>query len=187
VPALYRVFPFAADAAPEQAGGAFYVPPQSAGRIDNPDLFSVLYLSDAAAGAIAEAFGRFPEWTPAILAGSPALPGSVRAIARYHLPDSVQLCDLDDPGQLLRLGLRPSEVVSRDYARTRAWARGIYGQQSWAGIRWWSYYEPRWASLGLWELSQLRLEEVRSLRLDDAALLEAARTILRRVIERSRG
>ena len=85
--------------------------------------------SDAEAGAIAEAFGRFPEWTPAILEGSPNLPGSLRALARYSLSETAKICDLDDPEQLRLLGLRPSDVVSRDYGRTRAWARRIY--ESW--------------------------------------------------------
>ena len=140
-------------------------------------------MSDAASGAIAEAFGRFPEWSPAILAGSPGLPGSVRAIASYRLADDAQLCDLDDPDQLQALRLRPSEVVSRDYSRTRAWARRIYEQRAWVGVRWWSYYDPRWASVGLWQLSRLTLEEVRPLRLDNAALVVASRTIVRRIIE----
>ncbi len=49
-------------------------------------------------GAIAEAFGRFPEWTPAIFSGGPSLPGSVRAIARYRLADDAPVRNLDDPG-----------------------------------------------------------------------------------------
>jgi RES domain-containing protein len=181
VPVLYRVFPFVAAAAVDDAGGPLYIPPQGGGRLDNPDLFHVLYLSDAAAGAIAEAFGRFPEWTRAILEGSPALPGSVRALARYRLADDVPVCDLDDPRQLRALGLRPSDVVSRDYVRTRAWARRLYESHAWAGVRWWSYYDPRWASFGLWDPGRLRVEEVVPLALDDPALLEASRTIARRV------
>ena len=183
MPILYRVLPFLPDAAPEEPGGALYVPRQGGGRLDNPGLYAVFYLSDAASGAIAEAFGRFPEWSPAILAGSPSLPGSARAIASYRLGDAAPLCDLDDPDQLRGLSLRPSDVVSRDYARTRAWARRIYEQRRWAGIRWWSYYDPRWASIGLWELSRLVLEDVRTLRLDHPALIEASRTIVRRIVE----
>ncbi len=157
------------------------MPPQRGGRIDNPTLYKIFYASDAAAGAIAEAFGRFPEWTPAILEGSPSLEGGVRALARYRLPDEVRICNLDDPEQLRQLGLRPSDVVSRDYERTRAWARRIFETGSWAGVRWWSYYDPRWASLGLWDVTGLTLEEVRPLRLDEPALLEAGRTIARRI------
>ena len=162
------------------------MPRQGGGRLDNPGLYSVLYLSDAASGAIAEAFGRFPEWTPAILKGSPTLPGSERAIARYRLPDDTLVCDLDDPKQLQHLGLRPSDVVTRNYIRSRAWARRIYEQNLWIGVRWWSYYDPRWASIGLWETNRLELEEVQPLRLDHASLIEAAQTIARRILDKSR-
>ena len=179
MPAFHRVFPFLAGVKPEEPGGALYIPAQGSGRIDNPDLYSVLYLSDSAAGAIAEAFGRFPEWTSAILGGAPSLPGSVRAIARYRLDDNAPICDLDDPDQLRQIGIRPSEVVSRDYARTRAWARRIHEQERWIGVRWWSYYEPQWASAGLWDISQLVLDDIRVLRLDDPALIEASRAIVR--------
>jgi hypothetical protein len=86
--------------------------------IDSPGIYSILYLSDAPAGAIAEAFGRLAEWNDAILEGSPSLPGSARAIARFRLPDDALVCNLDDPAVLQELGLRPSDVVSRDYART---------------------------------------------------------------------
>ena len=170
---------------PNEPGGALHIPPQGGGRLDNPDLYAVLYLSDAAAGAIAEAVGRFPEWSP-ILGGSPSLPGSERALVTYRLSDEEPLCDLDDPERLQALGLRPSDVVSRDYSRTRAWARRIYEQRRWIGVRWWSHYDPRWASAGLWDTSGLKLEDVRPLRLDDAALVEASHTIVRRVIESSR-
>jgi hypothetical protein len=177
------VLPFLANGGPSEPGGALYIPPQGAGRLDNPELYSVLYLSDTAQGAITEAFGRFPEWSPAILAGSPSLPKSVRAIARYRLADNEPLCDLDDSERLGALRLRPSDVVSRDYTRTRAWARRIYEQGVWRGVRWWSYYDPGWASVGLWDISGLELEEVRPLRLDDPALLKASRTIVRRIVQ----
>ncbi|HXB73156.1 MAG TPA: RES domain-containing protein [Candidatus Acidoferrales bacterium] len=181
MPDLFRVFPYLASAANKAPGGAMYVPPQGGGRVDNPSIYAVLYVSDAAAGALAEAFGRFPEWTPSILQGSPSLPGSVRAIARYHLPDDSRVCDLDDPRQLLALGLRPSDVVSRDYARSRSWARRIHSQGTWIGVRWWSYYDPEWASLALWNLERLRLKDVTPLKLDDPALAQAARAIVRRI------
>ncbi|MCL4849912.1 MAG: RES domain-containing protein [Bryobacteraceae bacterium] len=178
---LYRVFPCQPEAAPVEPGGALYIPPQGAGRIDNPGLYAVLYLSDTAEGAIAEAFGRFPEWTPAILAGSPALPGSTRAIAQYRFRGELPLCDLDDAVRLLALELRPSQVVTRDYTQTRAWARTIFEQGRWAGIRWWSYYRPEWGSIGLWSVAALTLETVRPLCLDDVDLIAASRTIARRV------
>lgn len=182
---LYRVFPYVATASEDEPGGATYIPPQGGGRIDNPGIYAILYLSDSPAGAIAEAFGRFPEWTEAILEGSPNLPRSVRAVARFYLPDDAPICNLDDPSLLQTLGLRPSDIVSRDYARSRAWARRIYEQGRWFGLRWWSYYDSQWASFGLWSLSRLKLEEVQVLRLDEPALLDASRTIARRIIKRS--
>lgn len=184
MPALYRVFPYLAAAAPGQPGGALYLPPQGGGRLDNPGFYSVLYMSSHAAGAIAEAFGRFPEWTAGMLVGNPSLPGSVRALARYQLPEDSEICNLDDPHRLLSLGLRPSDVVSRDYAHTRAWARRIFEEGRWTGIRWWSYYDPQWASLGIWNTASLELLEVVRLTLAYPALLEAGRIIARRVVSR---
>ena len=180
---LYRVFPFLPKAAPRQPGGPLFMPPQGGGRLDNPELYSVLYLSSSAAGAIAEALGRFPEWTPALLEGSPSLAGSFRAVARYQLSDRAPVCDLDDPAQLVRLNLRPSNIVVRDYTRTRAWARRIFDQRKWSGAQWWSYYDSQWTSIGLWDISKLSLAEVEILHLDHPAFLEAARTIVRRIKE----
>jgi hypothetical protein len=182
VPNLYRVFPYLPAAKPDGLGGALYASRRGGGRLDNPALYSILYLSDAAAGAIAEAFGRFPEWNAAMLEGSPSLAGSARAIARFQLPGVAPICNLDDPAQLAELRLRPSDVVSRDYARTAQWARKIYELRKWMGVRWWSYYDPQWASFGLWNIRQLKLVDVRLLRLDDADFQQAGRTIARRIV-----
>jgi hypothetical protein len=184
---LYRVFPYLVSAKKSDAGGPLYFAQQGGGRIDNGSAYSVLYLSDAAEGAIAEAFGRFPEWTSAILQGSPSLPGSAHVLARYRLAEHATVCNLDDPRRLLALGLRPSDVVSRDYIRTRAWALRIYEQGKWAGVRWWSYYDSVWSSFGLWDIAHLTLDEVNPLSMDHPALLEASRTIARRVVKARRG
>ena len=85
----------------------------------------MLYLGDTAPGAIAEAFGRFPEWTASILEGVPDLPKSVRALARFRTSRAIRVCDLDDPAQLQALALRPSDVVTRDYTRSRAGPAGF--------------------------------------------------------------
>jgi len=175
-----------AGAARGEPGSALYVPSQGNGRIDNPLLYSVLYLSDAAAGAVAEAFGRFPEWSAAILTGSPSLPGSTRTLAQFDLSDEMPVCDLDDPVVLTQLGLRPSDVVTRDYERSRAWAREIHAKRKWAGVRWWSYYDARWASFGFWDIRRLRLVKTEALRLDHPAMEEAARVIARRIVPEQR-
>jgi hypothetical protein len=158
------------------------VPPQGAGRIDNPGAYRILFLSDSAAGAIAEAFGRFTEWTRAILEGSPGLPGCLRAMAQYRLAEGAPICNLDHPRQLMALRLPPSDIVSRDYHRTRAWAMRLFEQGRWAGVRWWSYYDPRWSSFGLWDTVRLVPADVTPLALDHPPLAEAARTVVRRLV-----
>lgn len=146
----------------------------------------MLYLGDTAQGAIAEAFGRFPEWQAEMLEGSPSLPGSRHALARYRLDDAEPICNLDDPQCLLDLGLRPSDVVSRDYNKTRPWARQIHAKGKWSGVRWWSYYRPEWSSFALWKTERLSLQELSPLALNHPAFVEAARTIMRQVITRRR-
>jgi hypothetical protein len=103
-------------------------------------------------------------------------------MARYQLAEDARICDLDDPQQLAAWELRPSDVVTRDYARSRAWARRIHEQGTWAGVRWWSYYDSKWASFGLWDLAGLAVEEITLLTLEDPALAEASRTIVRRIV-----
>jgi hypothetical protein len=111
----------------------------------------------------------------------PKFPGSVRALVTYELPDDVPIFDLDDVRSLEQLGLRPSEVVTRDRAVTQRWALAIYEQQRWAGVRWWSYYDPKWYSYALWDITGLvpRMDAIRPLTIDDPAVIEAAETLRR--------
>ncbi|MDT4936775.1 MAG: hypothetical protein QOG80_446 [Pseudonocardiales bacterium] len=148
----------------------------SAGRIDNPGLYGVLYLGNSSAGAVAEAFGWARLWDARLLRGVPSLPGSVRALARYDLDDDRgPVCDLDDAARLVELRLRPSQVVTRDRTVTQGWATEIHGRHEFAGVSWWSYYDPRWGSVGLWDVSALELVAVDVLdELDRPEIAEAA-------------
>ncbi|HEX4276160.1 MAG TPA: hypothetical protein VHZ74_12435 [Bryobacteraceae bacterium] len=112
-------------------------------------MFSTLCLSAAAAGATAAAFGHFPEWASAMLAGRPDMPGSAQAPARYTLTGRAPVCNLDDVSQLRELKLQPSDVVTRDYAVSRAGALRVFQLRKWFGVRWWSWYDPRWSSFDL--------------------------------------
>lgn len=179
---LYRVCPWLSSAEEGGPGHALYVPePQGAGRADNVDRYKALYLSSAPAGAVAEAFGNLKEWTPRMFL-RPDLPGSVRSLATYAIADPARIFDLDDVGALASLGLRPSQVVTRDRQVTQRWARAIHEQHRWAGVRWWSYYDPRWYSYVIWELTALTLQPdtIRALSIDDPAVLEASRVLRRR-------
>ncbi|HEY6485823.1 MAG TPA: RES domain-containing protein [Candidatus Cybelea sp.] len=176
---LYRVFPFDAEAKSSEPGGALFAPRNGTGRIANPKLYTELYVSSTAAAALSEAFGRFDTWTEEMLAG----PDRPYALATYELKDDrVAVCDLDNAARLLAYDLRPSEVVARDRTVTQAWAGRIYRSGKWAGISWWSRYDSRWRSLGLWNLSHLRLSDLPELlTIRHTAVREAAELLPRRL------
>ncbi len=176
---LHRTFPWLAGAPVGEPGHALYVPePGGAGRADNPGRYRALYLSSAPAGAIAETFGALKLWKPRMFR-RPDLPGSVRALATYELADALPIFDLDDPDALKALGLRPSQVVTRDRAVTQPWAFAIFLQHRWSGVRWWSYYEPSWYSYAVWEIGALTLVAVRALTMRDPAVIEASQMLRR--------
>lgn len=176
---LYRVFPWLTTAREGEPGHALYVPePSGAGRVDNPTRYRVLYLSDSPAGAVAEAFGTLKLWTAQMFV-RPDLPGSMRAVAAYEVADDVTIFDLDDAASLGSLGLRPSQVVTRERPVTQKWALTIYEQGKWAGVRWWSYYDPTWYSYAVWDLPALTLDPgaVQPLSIDASPVVEAAEVL----------
>jgi len=65
----------------------------------------------------------------------------------------------------------------------RAASMSMAGGPAFAG----GYYDPASSSFGLWNVKQPVVEKVRPLRPDDAALLDASRTILRRIVDARRG
>jgi hypothetical protein len=178
-PRLYRVLPWLAGARAGAAGHPLHrASRQGAGRVDNPEHYAVLYVSDAAAGAVAEAFGNHAVWTPMLLLGRPDLPGSVRALATFDVA-RIETLDLDDARRLVERELRPSAVVARDRAVTQSWALRVYREKRWAGIRWWSHYDSRWGSFGFWDVSRLKLVDIVPLAPEHSALAEAASALSR--------
>lgn len=177
---LYRVVPYLEVAAVGQPGHPLHVPASTGvGRIDNPDLYDSLYLGDDPRCAVAEAFGAFPQWRAGLFRGKPSLPGSVTALATYDLHESATVCDLDDAERLVELGLRPSRVVTRDRAVTQDWARALHAREEFTGVRWWSYYNPGWGSIGLWDVASVILAEVEQLGVNHPYVAEAAAEISR--------
>jgi hypothetical protein len=179
MPTLYRVFPWTPEARDGEPGHPLFVPGSGVGRVDNPEHYRTLYLSDSGAGACAEAFAYLPVWRQGMLRGAPAVPGSFRALATFELDGDAGVCDLDDAARLLALGLRPSAVVTRERGVTQAWALRVFREGRWAGVRWWSFHDPRWGSHGIWAIDALVLEHVEPLSLDHPDL-EAAAEVLSR-------
>ena len=183
---VYRVIPYLPAARRGQPGHPLYEHrPQRGGRIDHPD-YHVWYLSRLAEAACGETFGNLARWDPSMLE-FPQLPGARRALGVYQLPDQLRILDLDDPAQLVRLSLRPTQIVIRNPTVTRAWGHRIWsevdphtGERAWQAVSWWSYHRPSWSVLASWSRPQcLRVE---TLEPGHPALVDAA-TALHRLLE----
>lgn len=178
---LFRVFPYDASAAPSEKGGALYVPGSTAGRIANPDLYRELYLSPEPEGAVAEVLGRLPIWHAIDF----VRPGGIRlGLVAYELSDSAPIFDLDNVKALEALGVeRPSEVVIRNRKITQRWARRIFKLGAYIGARWWSYYNPAWTALGLWDVESLRFTgAAETLAAEHDLVTRTAREIVRQIV-----
>ena len=173
---LYRVFPHNPRAATEEPGGALFSPFGGASRIDNPQLYRVLYAAFEAECAIAELFGAIPAWTAEMLVHAS---GYRYVLATLEAPDEPPLWNMDDAEHLAQLHLKPSDVVKRDRERTQAWAERVFSMKRYRGIRWWSYYSPQWTSCGLWDVTGVSVQAVEQLAIDSPALVAAAESIVR--------
>jgi hypothetical protein len=147
---------------------------QGDGRHDNPDVYGCLYLTDREASGVVEQLARFRGQR--LIESLLVRRGLPLAIAAIELPDGAELIDLDDPAVLRRRRLRPSRVATRDRTITQPQALEVYRETEAAGLRWWSIHESLWANYTLFDraVSQLGVQDVRQLSLDDAAVLEAA-------------
>ena len=46
-------------------------------------------------------------------------------------------------------------------------------------MRWWSYHDPRWATLGLWATDGIKVATIEDLGASHPAVVEAAEVLLR--------
>lgn len=120
---------------------------QGSGRFDLPEQ-PVWYLSESPVHAVAEVLQSFR--------GRPFKEGMLRrfdhplALVEVQLPEEDAACiaDLDDPAELLRLGLSPGALASDDRLRTQAIAERVYMSGA-AGLRWWSKLSGDWHAVVL--------------------------------------
>lgn len=170
---LYRVFTRDPSAAPTEPGGALYMPPIGHGRINNPS-YRVLYAASHPEAAIADRFGRYAVWDAKMFDGPS---GRSLGLATFSLPDSARIENLDDAARLVDLALRPSDVVTPDYEVSRAWAARIHDAGGHAGVSWWSWYDSRWHSFGLWDIDRLVVSDVVDVRSSMPVVERAATSI----------
>lgn len=183
----YRVFPYLDTAAPGCPGHPLYEHrPQRGGRVDHPDHY-VWYLALRPEVAVGETFGNHNTWDESMFS-LPSLPGSRRSLGAYRLPDDLRVLDLDDPAELERRSLRPSQVVIRNLAVTQAWGHRIWDERDphdhadhlWQAVSWWSYHHPAWPALA--SRHAPTFDSVQYLDLDNVAVRDAAHTLRRPLV-----
>lgn len=188
---LFRVFAHHPSARPGTPGHPGYLQRQQvSGRWDNAQTYRAWYLSRTAMGAVGESFGNLGRWLPSMFE-TPYLPGGRRALAVFEVPDDLPILDLDDPSELARRQVRPSQIVKRNTGFTQPFALRAFREQNadgarlWAGLSWWSFHRPDWTNLMLWENEEVRppqtLLRIEPLDLSSPAVVDAANELIRPV------
>ena len=163
---LYRCFAYNRRAKPTEPDGPLWFPReyQGEGRHDNPDAYGCLYLSEREASGVVEQLARFR--------GQALQPELLRrrrlplAIAAIELRDEAELLDLDDPRELARNRLRPSQIATRAREVTQPQALALFRKhERVTGLRWWSLFESLWVNVTVFDRAarRLRLSELRVL------------------------
>jgi RES domain len=146
---LYRVFPQQVGAGGLDEGGPLFVARsrQGTGRHDNPGSYGALYLARLPESAVAELLrGFLGRIVRDVHLRRPD--GSTYALAMFDDSTVGEVVDLDDPLELVRLGLKPSEVATRDREVTQQMALTIFGEGG-PGLGWWSTIEASWPNVTL--------------------------------------
>lgn len=177
---LYRVIPFVSQAKKGEPGHPLYFPPnQGLARIDNSSHYAAGYLASSGSCAIAETFGFLSTWDQMMLRPIKTLPNSQWSVVTYLLAADKAIFNMDDASNLQKLKIRPSRVLTRDRAVTQEWALRIFKSGQSAGVSWWSFYNPDWSCVGLWDLTKLKASHIDTITLNDSWVGEASRAINR--------
>jgi RES domain len=178
---LWRVLPWRPEARPSDSGGPLWFPRelQGAGRHDNPDRYGCLYVGESPISPVAEALAPF-RGAGVLMEGMLKRTGAPLALAQLSLPDDSRVVDLDDPGVLVDVRLRPSEVATGVRAVTQAYAARLFGRRPAPdGLRWWSTIEVSLSNLTIFDRAQpsLELVDAAPLTLADPVVHEAAELV----------
>ncbi|HMG18700.1 MAG TPA: RES family NAD+ phosphorylase [Gemmatimonadales bacterium] len=139
----WRVFPWdpAAPAGDPFSPSSIY-PNQGSGRFDLSGKL-VVYLAETAVHAVAEKLQRFRgqkiDRKDLIESGKPL------ALVECRL-EKTKLADLCDPAVLVKLGIAPDVLASREITKTQAIAAALHAA-GFGGLRWWSALSGDWHTI----------------------------------------
>ncbi|MBA2246445.1 MAG: RES family NAD+ phosphorylase [Gemmatimonadetes bacterium] len=179
---LWRVFPWDPNSPDGAPFSLRYVPPpgkQTKGRFDLGTV-PVLYLAETPEHAVAELLRPFTgqRITAAHLLGA----GHPLPLVSVTLPPELAagIADLTDPAVLLRYGISPDALASRDRVRTQAISRSLHTAEL-LGFRWWSALSGDWHAIVLFldrvPMARLGHGEPEPLSLAHPAVLDAAHAL----------
>lgn len=139
----WRVFPWdpAAKAGDPFSPGYIY-PNQGSGRFDLSGKL-VVYLAETAVHAVAEKLQRFRGQK--IDRKDLIESGKTLALVECRL-EKTKLADLCDPAVLVKYGIAPDVLASREVAKTQAIAGALH-EAGFDGLRWWSALSGDWHTI----------------------------------------
>jgi RES domain-containing protein len=139
----WRVFPWDPGAKLGEPFSPSYIhPSQGSGRFDLAGKL-VVYLAETAVHAVAEKLQRFRGQK--IDRKDLIESGKTLALVECTL-GKLKLADLCDPAMLVKHGIKPDVLASRDFAKTQAVAAALY-KEGFSGLRWWSALSGDWHTI----------------------------------------
>ena len=152
---FWRVFPWDAAARPGDPYTPQYVLPagaQTGGRFDLSDTPTLYIALENPAHALAEVLqslrGRREIRAGHLRRAVRGKPGVYHplAVVETWIPDTLYnaLPDLGDPHNLIRFGIRPDDLASRDRPLTQRISRKLHDDHGLPGFRWWSAFGGQW-------------------------------------------
>jgi len=165
----WRVFPWDPTAkAGEPFSPSYIYPNQGSGRFDLSGKL-VVYLAETAVHAVAERLQRFRGQK--IDRKDLIESGKTLALVECRL-EKTKLADLCDPAVLVKYGIAPDVLASREIAKTQAIAVALHAA-GFGGLRWWSALSGDWHTIVVFQ-GELEYGEPEQLTMGHKAVQEAA-------------
>ncbi|MGH7522321.1 MAG: RES family NAD+ phosphorylase [Gemmatimonadales bacterium] len=165
----WRVFPWnPAAKAGEPFSPSYVHPNQGSGRFDVSGKL-VVYLAETAVHAVAEKLQRFRGQK--VDRKDIFESGHQLALVECQL-EKIKLADLCDPAVLVKYGIAPDVLASREISKTQAVAAAVH-KAGLAGLRWWSALSGDWHTIVVFE-GTITYGEPEPLAIGHAVVQEAA-------------